>query len=100
MEFDETKAVEFINARLLAEGRETYSEDELLNVIDMIWDFYEENGMLDIEADDDFGDDEDIEQDLIDYVKRMLRKDKDAGINLDDVPMIVNAEIDYEDSLD
>lgn len=100
MEFDETKAVEFINAKLISDGRSPYSEDELLNVIDMIWDYYEENGMLDIDADDDFGEDEDIEQDLIDYVKRMLRKDKEARINPDDVPFIVNAEVDYEDSLD
>ncbi len=100
MEYDEFRAVKFINDRLVADGRNPYGEDEVLNVIDMIWDYYEENGMLDIDADDDFGEDEDIEQDLIDYVVRMLRKDKGATVKSEDVPLMVNAEIDYEDSLD
>ena len=44
MEFDENKAVEFINSRL--EGKK-YPADEILNVIDMMYDYYEQNGMLD-----------------------------------------------------
>ncbi len=97
MEFDETKAVEFINSRLVEAGRTAYDADEVLNVIDMIWDFYEENGLLDIECTDE--PDEDIEPELIDYVCRMLRKDKAAAVVADDVPLMVKAEIDYEDSL-
>lgn len=98
MEFDEQKAVEFINDKLVKASRQAYADDEVLNVIDMIWDFYEENGLLDPDAGDD-EEDEDIEPDLIDYVRRMLRKDKDATIDLEDVPLMVNAEIEYEDSL-
>ena len=72
MEFDEQKAIEFINGRLAEAGRAAYPDDEVFNVIDMIWDFYEENGLLDVDAaDDDI--DEDIEPDMIDYVTRMFR---------------------------
>lgn len=46
MEFDEQKAIEFINARLVENGRTAYPDDEVFNVIDMIWDFYDENGLL------------------------------------------------------
>jgi hypothetical protein len=98
MEFDELKAVEFINARLKEAGRSPYSEDEVLNVVDMIWDFYEENGLLDVDAGDE-DEDDDIEPDMIDYVTRMLKKDKGASINLEDVPLMVRAEVDYEDSV-
>lgn len=98
MEFDEQKAVEFINARLKEAGRSPYPEDEVLNVVDMIWDFYEENGLLDIEVSDNDVD-EDIEPDMIDYVTRMLRKDKKASIDPEDVPLMVRAEVDYEDSV-
>ena len=64
----------------------------------MIWDFYEENGLLDVDAaDDDI--DEDIEPDMIDYVTRMLRKDKSAVIDAADVPLMVRAEVEYEDSV-
>lgn len=97
MEFDELKAVAFINQRLREAGRKEYPEDEVLNVVDMIWDFYEENGLLDVDGDDE--PDEDIEPDMIDYVVRMLRKDKGASIDPADVPLMVRAEVDYEDSV-
>lgn len=98
MEFDENKAVEWINKALVEAGRKPYDEDQVLNVVDMIWDFYEENGLLDIDADADEPD-EDIEPDLIDYVTRMLRKDSGATVDTADVPLMVKAEIDYEDSV-
>lgn len=98
MEFDEQKCVDFINNKLVQASRNAYDSDEVLNVIDMIWDFYEENGLLDPAGADD-EEDEDIEPDLIDYVRRMLLKDKEATIDPADVTLMVNAEIEYEDSL-
>lgn len=47
MEFDENKAIDFINQALINEGRTAYDEDEVLNIIDMVWDYYDENGLLD-----------------------------------------------------
>lgn len=93
MEFDEQKAIEFIRA---ATGC-TYDDDQLLNVIDMIWDWYEDNGMLDISLDDD--DDVDAEA-LKDHVAKMLRKDRGSVVNLDDVSAIVDAELAYENTLE
>ncbi len=94
MEFDENKAVDFINSRL---GDKKYPSDEILNVIDMMYDYYEQNGMLDPDNDDD--DTDDIEKELTEYVVKMLRRDKLAKIDVADVPAIVKAELDYEDSL-
>lgn len=98
MEFDEFRAIAFINDRLRQAGRVPYPDDEVLNVIDMIWDFYEENGLLDVDGDAEDSD-EDIEPDMIDYVNRMLRKDKGASIRPEDVPLMVRAEVEYEDSV-
>ena len=64
----------------------------------MIWDFYEENGLLDIESDPD-EDPDDIEQEVVDYVIRMLRKDKDAKVRPEDVGIMVKAEMAYEDTI-
>ncbi|MDE6628381.1 MAG: hypothetical protein K2K36_03310 [Muribaculaceae bacterium] len=97
MEFDELAAVRFINGRLADEGRQPYADDELLNVIDMIWDYYEENGLLEIDMADD--DPDDVEPEVVDYVERMLRKDREAAIRPEDIPLIVRAEMDYEDSV-
>jgi hypothetical protein len=97
MEFDELKAVELINKRLQEQGRKPYDEDQVLNVIDMIWDYYEENGLLEIESDPEDGDD--VESEVVDYVVRMLKKDKQAVVAADDVPLMVHAEMEYEDSV-
>ncbi len=98
MEYDETKAIEFINTQLSKAGRNTYPEDEIINVIDMIWDYYEENGLLEIDDSDD--DDFATEEEICDYVKRMIKKDKAAQIKDEDIALIVKAEIDYESTLD
>lgn len=97
--YDENVAVKKINDALLADGRKSYDEDELLNVIDMIWDYYEENGLLDIDDDFEADEDENIHAELVDYVIRMLKKDVKAGIDVDDVPLIISVELEYEDSL-
>ncbi len=98
MEFDELKAVEFMNRYLNENGRKPYDEDEVINIIDMIWDYYEENGLLEIESDpDDYFDD--VESEVVDYVTRMLRKDKNAVVDVQDVPLLVKAEMAYEDSV-
>lgn len=94
MEFDENKAVDFINSRL---GDKKYPADEVLNVIDMMYDYYEQNGMLDPDNDDDDADD--IEKELVEYVVKMLRRDKLAQIDIADAPVIVKAELDYEDQI-
>ena len=97
--YDENKAVEHINNTLKGKGLSTYPEDEILNVIDMIWDYYEENGLLEIDDNFEADDDEDISGELCDYIRRMLKKDPHAVIKVEDVPVIVDAELEYEDSV-
>lgn len=100
MEFDENKAIDFINQALINEGRTAYDEDEVLNIIDMVWDYYDENGLLEVEADPDDDDLDDLESEIVDYVTRMLRKDKNAKVVPEDVPVMVRAELAYEDSIE
>lgn len=100
MEYDENIAIKQIRKVLSDKSNAIYDDDEILNVIDMIWDFYDENGMLDIDLEDGEDDSEAIYSELCDYVVRMLKKDKDAKVLPEDVPAIVKAEIDYELSLE
>ena len=98
-EFDESEALDFIRANAGSERVSAYSDDDLLNIVDMIWDYYEINGMLDIDADAD--DEEDsLPEDITVYVKRMLKKDAGAKVSADDVYDIVRAALAYEASLD
>ncbi|MEE0974716.1 MAG: hypothetical protein UH853_03275 [Muribaculaceae bacterium] len=94
MDFDESKAIEYIKSHL-PEGAPDYDEDEILNVIDIIFDYYEDNGMLDI----DFDDEEDETEGLIAHVAKMLSKDPYSTILPEHVSAIVTAEIEYENSL-
>ncbi len=100
MEYDENIAIKQIRKVLSDKSNAIYNDDEILNVIDMIWDFYDENGMLDIDLEDGEDDSEAIYSELCDYVIRMLKKDKEAKILPEDVPAIVKAEVDYELSLE
>lgn len=51
--FDEDEAIKFIRNYMPADKRDLYSDDEILNIIDMIWDYYEDHGLLELPADED-----------------------------------------------
>ena len=96
MDFDEQKAIDFIRTRLPKTTDPNIDDDEILNIIDMIYDYYDENGLTDIDIDDDAELDVD---DLMAYVKKMVARDPNSPFSVDEVEAIVNAELDFEDSL-
>lgn len=98
MEFDEQSAIDYIRTKLPANSREQFDDDEILNVIDIIWDYYEDNGFLSMELED--GLDELDMEDLKKYVKKMIAKDRNSPLTFDDVDRIVDAEVDYEESIE
>lgn len=98
MDFDEQAAIDFIRTKLPANSREQFDDDEILNVIDIIWDYYEDNGFLSLDL--DAGPDELDVEDLKKYVKKMIAKDQASPLTFADVDRIVDAELDYEDSLE
>lgn len=100
-EFDENDVLNRIRKALPSQAAASYSDDDLLNIVDMIWDYYEINGLLDVDAEVDSDYEEiDIVAELTDYAKRMLKKDKACEINPEHLPAIITAELEYEDYLD
>lgn len=95
MEYDENDAIDFIINKL---GQEI-AEDEILNIIDIIWDYYEDNGCLDISI-DDLGNEEIQSGDLITHVIKVITKDKSSILDKDIISKIVEAEVEYEKSID
>ena len=93
MEYDENDAIEFIVKKIGIE----IEEDEILNIIDIIWDYYEDNGMLDISMDND-EDESDITT-LIAHVVKIVSKDKSSNLEKDVIAQVVEAELAYEESL-
>lgn len=99
MEFDENDAVDYIRRNIPAEIAGLYDDNELLNLIDIVFDYYEANGLLDIDADDDADDEVGLDE-VADYAARMLRRDKGAKLTAGHARLMIQAYFDYELSLD
>lgn len=97
--FDEDKAVKFIRDYVGEKISSKYSDDELLYVIDTIWDYYEKNGYLSLDLDET--DEEILDPDaLTAYVKKEIANDQELMMDPVDISQIVKAELEYEESLE
>ena len=92
MEFDEIKAIAYIKAHADDAAIAAYDDDDILLVIDTIFEYFEKY--------DENMDFDDYVEKVAAYVKRQLAKDKDNQISLDHVLSIVKAETAYEETLD
>lgn len=91
--YDETQAIKHINKALSDSFGVTYPSDELLNVIDIIWDYYDDNDLLDLDIDSD------TELDVCGLrakVSAMLAKDRQSPIKPEHIDAIIDAELEYE----
>lgn len=96
-EFDEKEAVKAMREALDSDASARCDDDELLNIIDIIWDWYDDNGLLEIDTEAD--DDNVTVEALASHVRKMLAKDKLSPIRPEEVEPLVAAELRYEQSL-
>lgn len=95
-EFDENEAVAKMCAAIPADKRDN---DSVCEVLDLIYDFYDENGMLDFDLDDDSDDIARI-ADIVAYIEKMFARNAPATkFTTAEITAMVTAEINYEDSL-
>lgn len=97
--FDEDDAVKFIRAELPQDMSMKYDDDEILCIIDIIWDYYEKKGLLSLnlaETDEEVLDVDDLTK----FVKKEVKNDQELLMDPKDVELIVKAELDYEESLE
>lgn len=99
MGYDEDKAIEFIRKTLPETVNMQYSDDEILYVIDIIWEWYEKNGYLSLDSEVTEEEDLDISK-LTAYVKKQLNNDGEILMDPADLELIVRGEIEYEESID
>lgn len=93
--YDDKEAVEYIQDHLPQEAKDKFTDDQVLYISDTVYEYFEENGMLN----DDEPIDIDVE-DLTEYVVRALKKDKDFGqFDPELVRWVIECELDYEESL-
>lgn len=97
--FDEDDAVRFIRASLADNINQKYSDDEILFIIDTIWDYYEKKGFLSLNLEDT--EEEQLDPDeLVQYVKKEIKICEELIMDPKDIELVVKAELDYEASLE
>lgn len=99
VKYDEDKAIEFIRKTLTAEVNAEYDDDDILYIIDIIWEWYEKHGYLDLNSEVTEEEEHDLSK-LTDYVIAQLKKDKETDMDLTYVGQIVKGEIEYEESIE
>lgn len=97
-EFDEDDAIKFIRQYVQSSVKNKYSDDDILLLIDTMYDFYENGDDSNVKYEDES--DECNINEIVNYVKKSLRKDPDNQIDMDDVKSLVEGEIEYENTLE
>ena len=98
IEYDEDDAVKFIRNYLPQELKEKFTNDEINYIIDIIYDFYDNKGLIseDISEDDIVEIDED---ELIQYVLKNTKKEKINEFTTEEITFIIQGELAYCESL-
>lgn len=97
-EFDETKAVGLMLEAIGADKADENLRDSACEVLDLIYDYYESHGELNMSDLDEDSDDDPAA--IAAYVARHLAKNgPECGFTPDQLVKMVESEIDYEDSL-
>lgn len=93
--YDEDDAVKFIWKLIPAELKEKINEDAINYVLDVVYDYYDENGLLDEDAVDETSIDE---EEMLKFVVKAAKKDK-IDLNEDDIQLVLDGEYEYGKSL-
>ena len=97
-DLDDDKTVEFIRNFLPVELKEKFTDDDLYYIIDVIADYYFSSGLLDAKPDDEGCVEIDIEK-IVSYIIKEAKKDKIGDWLPEDIELIVQAEMEYGNSL-
>ena len=95
-EFDENDAVKAMAAVLTPDRRD---EDAVFEVLDLIFEFFEQNGLTDIDLSDD-DDDEVSNDEIVAFVAHQLKKrPASTDFTEEEIRALVDAETEYEETL-
>ena len=94
---EDARAVAFIKNNLPQELKEKFSEDELYYFLDVIAEYYTNNGTFDVEPDEDGYIDIYLDK-VVDYVIKQAKKDEIGTFEHDEILFVVQAELDFNES--
>ena len=95
--YDEADSVKFIQNYLPQELKDKFSDDDINYIVDLIYEFYDSKGYMDM--DDDDTDIEIDEDELTEFVVKNALKDKVGKFEAEDIAFVVQGELAYCDSI-
>ncbi|MEI8086839.1 MAG: hypothetical protein WCG93_11565 [Paludibacter sp.] len=93
--YDEDEAVAFILEFIPTEAKERIDEDKIEYVLDVVYDYYDENGLIDEDSTEEASIDE---EEMFKFILKCSKKDK-MELNEDDIQLILDGEFEYGKSL-
>lgn len=95
--YDEADSVKFIQNYLPQELKGKFSDDDINYIVDLIYEFYDSKGYMDM--DDDDIDVEIDEDELTEFVVKNALKDKVGKFEAEEIAFVVQGELAYCDSI-
>ncbi len=93
--YDDVEAVKFIFQNLPADLKETITEEKIEYVLDVIYEFYDEQGLIEEDtAEEAFID----EEDMFVYLKKCTKEDA-MNISEEEISHILEGEYEYGKSI-
>ncbi len=93
--YDEDEAVKFIQKFLSEERSNNMDETKVEYVLDVIYEYYDENGLIDEDTTEEASIDEEA---MFQYISKCAKKDK-MDISAEDIQAILEAEYEYGKSI-
>lgn len=93
--YDEDEAVKFILNHLPADQKATINDEKVEYVLDVIYDFYEEKGLIEEDTAEEANIDE---EEMFKYLKKCAKKDK-MSVTDDEIQIILESEYEYGKSI-
>lgn len=96
---EDAAEIEYIRNYLPQELKEKYSDDDLYYILDVIIEYYTQNGVFDAAPDDEGYLEIDLDK-AVNYIVKKAKKEQMGEYDPDDILLIVQADFDYNEGDD
>jgi hypothetical protein len=93
--YDEDDAVKFILDFLPADFKEKIDDSKIEYVLDVVYEYYEENGLIEEDSTEEASIDE---EEMFNYILKCSKKDK-MKLDEEEIQLILDAEYEYGKSI-
>ena len=95
--YDEDDSVKYIQSTMSRDLLGKLTDDDIKYIVDLIYEYYEENGYLNDDADDDIEIDE---EELIKYISKNAKVANIKTLSAQQIEAVIEGELAYCDTLD